>query len=137
LLYRVGLLTAWSTFALPGVILNGPIFLIASILSKKKAKGMKVSQVYLAFSYAISEALVASAVKIHGRDVIASWKVLISLGVAPVLYSLYALVATILVFKTKAPWKWRLLTPPLTMAALPAIGYAALKFGEGGMDVLK
>jgi glycerol-3-phosphate O-acyltransferase/dihydroxyacetone phosphate acyltransferase len=110
---------------------------MASILSKKKAKGMKVSQVYLAFSYAIAEALVASAVKIHGRDVIASWKVLISLGIAPVLYSLYALVATVLVFKTKAPWKWRLLTPPLTMAALPAIGYAALKFGEGGMDVLK
>ena len=137
LLYRVGLLTVWSTFALPGVILNGPIFLMASILSKKKAKGTQVSQVYLAFSYAIAEALAASVVKIHGRDVIASWKVLISLGVASVLYSFYALVATILVFKAKAPWKWRLLTPPLTIAALPAIGYAALKFGEAGMDVLK
>ncbi|KAI0006004.1 glycerol-3-phosphate O-acyltransferase [Russula compacta] len=121
LLYRVGLLSAWSIFALPGVILNGPIFLIASILSKKKAK----------------EALAASVVKIHGRDVIASWKVLISLGVASVLYGFYAVVATILVIKAKASWKWRLLTPPLTIAALPAIGYAALKFGEAGMDVLK
>jgi len=121
LIYRVGLLTIWSTFALPGVILNGPIFLSASILSKKKAK----------------EALEASVVKIHGRDVIASWKVLTSLGMASVLYSFYAVVATILVMKTKAPWKWRLLTPPLTIAALPAIGYAALKFGEAGVDVLK
>ncbi|KAH9997308.1 glycerol-3-phosphate O-acyltransferase [Russula vinacea] len=106
LLYRVGLLGVWSTFALPGVILNGPIFLIASILSKKKAK----------------EAVAASVVKIHGRDVIATWKVLISLGVAPVLYSIYAAIATILVIKAKGPWKWRLITPPLTIAALPAIG---------------
>jgi glycerol-3-phosphate O-acyltransferase/dihydroxyacetone phosphate acyltransferase len=137
LLYRVGLLGVWSTFALPGVILNGPIFLIASILSKKKAKGTRRYALYLAFSYAVSEAVAASSVKIHGRDVIASWKVLISLGIAPVLYSFYAAVATILVIKAKLSWKWRLITPPLTIAALPAIGYAALKFGEAGMDVLK
>jgi len=137
LFYRVGLLTIWSTFALPGVILNGPIFLLASILSKKKAKGSQVSAAYLAFTYVISEALAASVVKIHGRDVIATWKVLTSLGVASVLYSFYAIVATILVIKAKAPWKWRLLTPPLTIAALPAIGYAALKFGEAGVDVFK
>lgn len=121
LLYRVGLLSVWSTFALPGVILNGPIFLAASILSKKKAK----------------EALAASVVKIYGRDVVASWKVLVSLGVTPVLYSFYAIIATIIVTKANAPWTWRLLTPPLTITALPAIGYAALKFGEAGIDVLK
>src|ERR1700735_3561437 len=67
LLYRVGLLSAWSTFALPGVILNGPIFLMASILSNKKAKGTRLScDVFLAFPHAIAEALAASAVKIHG-----------------------------------------------------------------------
>jgi glycerol-3-phosphate O-acyltransferase/dihydroxyacetone phosphate acyltransferase len=90
-----------------------------------------------AFPYAVTEAVAASVVKIHGRDVIASWKVLISLGVAPMLYSFYAAVATILVIRAKCPWKWRLITPLLTIAALPAIGYAALKFGEAGMDVLK
>lgn len=84
-----------------------------------------------------AEAVAASVVKIHGHDVIATWKVLISLGLAPVLYSFYATIATILVIKAKYPWKWRLITPPLTIAALPAIGYAALKFGEAGMDVLK
>lgn len=122
---------------MPGVILNGPIFLFASILSKKKAKGTRYYTIFLIFPHNRSEALAASAVKIHGRDVIASWKVLISLGVASVLYSFYAVVATILVLKANAPWKWRLLTPPLTITALPAIGYAALKFGEAGMDVLK
>ncbi|SRR6266702_167902 len=138
LLYRVGLLSVWSTFALPGVILNGPIFLTASILSKKKAKGTRVSlRISLALLHAIPEALAASVVKIHGRDVVASWKVLISLGITPVLYSFYATVATIIAIKANAPWQWRLLTPPLTITALPAIGYAALKFGEAGSDVLK
>ncbi|KAI0273599.1 glycerol-3-phosphate O-acyltransferase [Gloeopeniophorella convolvens] len=121
LLYRVGLLSVWSVFALPGVILNGPIFLSASIMSQKKAK----------------EALAASVVKIHGRDVIASWKVLISLGVTPLLYIFYAAVATMIAIKADAPLKWRLWTPFLTMGALPAIGYAALRFGEAGVDVLK
>jgi glycerol-3-phosphate O-acyltransferase / dihydroxyacetone phosphate acyltransferase len=138
LLYRVGLLSVWSTFALPGVILNGPIFLFASILSKKKAKGTMHYAIHLViFFNDRSEALAASSVKIHGRDVIATWKVLISLGVASVLYSFYAVAATILAVKMNASWKWRLLTPPLTVTALPAIGYAALKFGEAGMDVLK
>lgn len=117
--------------------MNGPIFLIASILSKKKAKGVRRYVVYLKFPYTASEAVAESAVKIHGRDVIASWKVLISLGIAPVLYSFYAFVATMLVIKAKVSWKWRLITPPLTITALPAIGYAALKFGEAGMDVLR
>ncbi|KAH9981321.1 glycerol-3-phosphate O-acyltransferase [Lactifluus volemus] len=120
LLYRVGLLSVWSIFALPGVILNGPIFLFASIYRRREPK-----------------ALAASSVKVHGRDVIASWKVLISIGVAPMLYSVYAVVATILVVKAHAPRKWRLLTPPLIITALPVIGYATLKFGEAGMDVLK
>jgi len=103
------------------VILNGPILLVASILSKKKAR----------------EALAASVAKIRAHDVIASWKVLISLGTASVLYSSYAAAATMLVIRAKAPWKWRLLTPPLTIAALASIGYATLKFGDAGMDVLK
>lgn len=37
--YRVGLLMAWTTLALPGTILNAPIFIVASILSRRKAKG--------------------------------------------------------------------------------------------------
>lgn len=38
--YRLGLLIFWSILTLPGVILNGPIFILASVLSKKKAKGV-------------------------------------------------------------------------------------------------
>ena len=39
LIYRLGLLIVWIVFSLPGVILNGPIFITASVMSRKKAKG--------------------------------------------------------------------------------------------------
>jgi len=121
LLYRIGLLLAWSLLALPGTILNSPMFILASILSRKKAK----------------EALAASTVKIAGRDVLATWKILISLGVAPVLYFTYAVLATIVATKAGASTRAKILTPFLVIFALPFMNYAALKFGEAGMDVLK
>lgn len=40
LLYRFGLFSAWGILALPGVILNGPIFIAAGIISRQKAKGL-------------------------------------------------------------------------------------------------
>lgn len=85
----------------------------------------------------IPEALAASVVKIAGRDVLATWKVLISLGVTPVLYAFYAFLATLIAIKANAPMKWRIWTPFIVILVLPFIGYAALKFGEAGMDVLK
>ncbi|KAJ3725989.1 glycerol-3-phosphate O-acyltransferase [Lentinula raphanica] len=121
LLYRVGLLIVWTIFALPGTILNGPIFILASILSRKKAK----------------EALAASTVKLKGRDVLATWKVLISLGIAPVLYLLYAFLATLIAIRANASLKWKIMTPLIVFMLLPFMNIAALKFGEAGMDVLK
>lgn len=84
-----------------------------------------------------SEALAASVVKVAGRDVLATWKVLISLGVAPVLYLFYAFIATIVAIKAHAPLKWRIAAPFLVLVSLPFMSVAALKFGEAGMDVLK
>ncbi|KAJ7582744.1 glycerol-3-phosphate O-acyltransferase [Mycena floridula] len=121
LTYRLGLLIVWTMLALPGTILNGPIFILVSLISRKKQK----------------QALAGSVVKIAARDVVATWKVLISLGVAPVLYALYALLATLVAIRAKAPMKWRILTPLLVILSLPFMNYAALKFGEAGMDVLK
>ncbi|KAF8350734.1 hypothetical protein F5887DRAFT_876538 [Amanita rubescens] len=119
--YRLALLTVWTLLALPGTILNGPMFIMASIISRKKAK----------------EALAASRVKIAGRDVLATWKVLIALGVTPVLYTFYAFLATTIVMQTNVSLKWKIWTPFLVFIALPIMNYAALKFGEAGMDVLK
>lgn len=83
------------------------------------------------------EALAASEVKIAGRDVLATWKILVALGVTPILYALYATLATVVAVKAGASFKWRLWTPFIVLMILPMIGYAALKFGEAGMDVLK
>jgi glycerol-3-phosphate O-acyltransferase/dihydroxyacetone phosphate acyltransferase len=83
------------------------------------------------------DALAASVVKIAGRDVLATWKILIALGVTPVLYTVYAILATVIAIKAKVPLHWRIATPFLTIIALPFMNYAALKFGEAGMDVLK
>ena len=67
----------------------------------------------------------------------ATWKILVSLGVAPLLYTFYAFLATIVAFRADVPIEWKILTPIIVLISLPFIGYAALKFGEAGMDVLK
>ncbi|GAA5888014.1 hypothetical protein JCM6882_000249 [Rhodosporidiobolus microsporus] len=121
LCYRLGLLSAWGLLALPGVVLNAPIFIAAKIISRKKAK----------------EALAASSVKIAGRDVLATWKVLVALAGAPSLYTVYAINAVVLAHKLGLPFKYKVLAPIATFAGLPFIGIAALKFGEVGMDVYK
>ena len=136
-MYRIFLLLVWSTLALPGVILNGPIFILASIVSRKKAKGASFFVTPKIVLNPIAEALAASTVKVAGRDVLGSWKVLISIGAAPLLYGLYAFIATVVMIRAGAPLKYRLWTPFIVVSALPFIGYAALKFGEAGMDVLK
>ncbi|KAH9951353.1 glycerol-3-phosphate O-acyltransferase [Amylocystis lapponica] len=121
LAYRLGLLTVWTTLALPGAILNGPLFLTASIISRRKAKA----------------ATSASLVKLKGRDVVATWKILIFLGLAPLLYVFYALLATLTAIKMGASAQWQTWTPILVLTALPCVAYAALKFGEAGLDVFK
>ena len=83
------------------------------------------------------EALAASVVKIAGRDVLATWKILIAMGAVPVLYSVYAVIATLIAVRAHAPLKWTILTPFVVTSSLPFMSYAALKFGEAGMDVLK
>lgn len=46
LCYRLLLLSVWSCLALPGVILNAPIFLLASSVARGKAKGNHLIQKY-------------------------------------------------------------------------------------------
>ena len=84
-----------------------------------------------------TEALAASEVKIAGKDVLATWKILVALGVAPLLYGFWAFLATWLAVRVGAPLKWRVATPFIVCMALPFMSYAALKFGEAGMDVMK
>ena len=122
LLYRLCLVLFWSGCALPGAVLNAPITLLAKFVSKRKAK----------------EALAASQVKVYGRDVLATWKVLVSLGVTPVLYVTYTVLATWYV-RRHTHWKavHKRLMPLYTIVGLPIISYSTLKFAEVGLDVYK
>ncbi|PWN49373.1 hypothetical protein IE53DRAFT_380607 [Violaceomyces palustris] len=119
--YRVGLLAFWGGLSLPGAILNSPIIILAKVISHRKAK----------------EALAASQVKLQGRDVLATWKVLVSLGVAPILYSFYAAIATYLAHRYNLPPRHQLLMPLYALTILPTMSYSALKFAEVGIDIYK
>ena len=121
LLYRATILTGWSLLALPGLILNAPMFIAASYISHQKAK----------------EALAKSSVKIQGRDVLATWKILVSLGMAPPVYTIYAIITTYLAYKYNLERKYKIWMPLITFVVVNAAGYSALKFGEVGMDVYK
>ncbi|WVQ97401.1 hypothetical protein IAU59_004514 [Kwoniella sp. CBS 9459] len=121
LVYRTGLLLWWSMLALPGAILHAPIFILAKLISIQKAK----------------EALAASTVKIQGRDVLATWKVLVSLAVTPLLYIFYSILATYLAYSYDLAPAWRHWTPVAIFVLLPGWAMATLKFGEAGVDVFK
>lgn len=75
--------------------------------------------------------------KIQGRDVLATWKVLVSLAVVPLLYLFYILLVTFLMYRYDLAPAIRHWTPVFMIAILPSLGYSALKFGEAGMDVAK
>jgi glycerol-3-phosphate O-acyltransferase / dihydroxyacetone phosphate acyltransferase len=84
-----------------------------------------------------TEALAASTVKIAGRDVLATWKILFSLGATPVLYLIYAIIGTIIAHQYGADAKTLHWMPVYIILALPFFAMSALKFGEAGMDVFK
>lgn len=123
LLYRTAKLIVLSILALPGTILFSPVFVATRIISRKKAE----------------EALKDSTVKIQAKDVIATWKVLVALGFAPLLYTLYAFLATFIVYKYQLfPWLRPIYLVTLLMyIILPMLSYSALLIGETGMDVFK
>ncbi|EAU35745.1 conserved hypothetical protein [Aspergillus terreus NIH2624] len=111
---------------LPGLLLFAPVFIVTKVISKKKSK----------------EALAASTVKVQGRDVMATWKLLVALAFAPCLYIFYA---SAFFF-----WAWynriQGYVPervPLSVIGIiaptifPLITFAALRIGEVGMDIIK
>ncbi|KAL2266211.1 hypothetical protein VTJ83DRAFT_5563 [Remersonia thermophila] len=124
--YRVLKLTVLSAGVLPGLVLFAPIFIATRYISHQKAK----------------TALAASSVKIQGKDVIATWKMLVSLALAPVLYNFYTCILAYMVYQNRL-WGHVPGWVPLWAVFLagwvifPAITFAALRFGEVGMDIVK
>ena len=126
LIYRLAKLLVLSAGVLPGLILFAPVFIATKIISRQKAK----------------TALAGSTVKIQGRDVMATWKLLVSLAFAPVLYNLYT---SLLAYKVYQDRLWGNVPEWVPIWAVfvagwiffPSITFAALRFGEVGMDIIK
>ncbi|KAI9744774.1 MAG: hypothetical protein M1818_001699 [Claussenomyces sp. TS43310] len=124
--YRIGKLFALSIGVLPGLVLFAPVFIASKVISIRKTR----------------EALAASTVKLQGRDVMATWKLLVAMAFAPLLYNFYTILITYWTYRNRVQGyipQW----VPLWLVVLtgytifPIITFAALRFGEVGMDIAK
>ncbi|KAK6441435.1 Glycerol-3-phosphate/dihydroxyacetone phosphate acyltransferase [Oleoguttula sp. CCFEE 5521] len=125
-LFRAFKLAGLALASGPGVVLFSPVFVGGKLISIRKAR----------------EALAASTVKIQARDVIATWKILVSLALAPTLMIIYTAIGTYWTYRNRVGgrvpewiplWFVTIFQAPLYLFAC----YWALRFGEIGMDIFK
>lgn len=126
LLYRVSKLTVLASVTLPGLVLFAPVFILTRRMSHKKT----------------AEALAASSLKIKGHDVMATWKILIALVLAPTFYTFYSILLVVLhrhdlTFNLIPASTSTRTIIALSWVILPLITYISLLFGEQGMDIFK
>ncbi|KAF7730816.1 hypothetical protein EC973_001334 [Apophysomyces ossiformis] len=120
---RLLMLLFLSLFGLPALLFNCPIVILALIISEKKRK----------------EALAGSSVKIAARDVIATWKVLVTLIVAPALYGLYS---CILFGYLRLHYPEQSLLKSFSIAFVtwlvqPFLQYFGVRLLENGLDIYR
>lgn len=126
LLYRLGKLATLSIAVLPGTILFAPVFIAGKVISIKKSR----------------EALAASSVKVRAHDVVATWKLLVAMALAPTLYTLYTMLFVYWTHYNRVGGRvpeWMPLWSVVLVGYIifPAITFASLRFGEVGMDIAK
>lgn len=121
-------LLVFFILSMPGCILFTPIFIVCKIYAKRKAE----------------EGLKRSLVKLKGVDLLATWKLLVALVLAPVLYITYSIVLTwlylrgnSLVTKLWVPSTHSVLLYCYFYMLLVFTTYASLKTGEIGVDLFK
>lgn len=126
LVYRLSKLTLLTVGTLPGLLLFAPVFVATKSISRQKSK----------------EALAASTVKLQGRDVMATWKLLVALAFAPAVYAFYTTLFTYWTYRNRVQgyvpeWVplWAMVL--LGVVLFPTITFAALRIGEVGMDIVK
>jgi glycerol-3-phosphate O-acyltransferase/dihydroxyacetone phosphate acyltransferase len=140
LLFRCGQLLTLGLATLPSLALFWPIFITTKIISTRKQRA----------------ALANSVVKLKGRDVVSTWKILVAMGLAPALYCWYTFVMTLWLhhcrhdgyYASLAPWVIRADTyvpSSIPLQAFSAVffgilimlSFAGLRFGEIGVDIVK
>lgn len=119
---RVLKLIFFLVLALPGSILFSPVFIVSKRYSKQKAK----------------TALANSTVKIKANDVVATWKILVGMFLAPVIYSFYASLGVWYCKHYNYLSSFGLFSMWLGLYLLGVlVTYSALITGEQGLDLLK
>lgn len=94
---------------------------------------------YLPFFFRCTEALANSSVKIAARDVLATWKILVALVAAPLLFGFYSLLATIYLHTQND----QLSIGSLILIGLalwigqPILYFTVLRLTENGIDIYK
>ena len=126
LLWRVIKMGFLSIAFIPGTLLFFPIFVLGKWISIRKSK----------------EALAASTVKVRARDVIATWKILVTLALTPILDIVYTSILTWWTYYNRVGGRVPEWIPLLYIAIgglffFPALCFMALRFGEIGMDIFK
>lgn len=93
----------------------------------------------LTFLCKIVEALAGSSVKIAGKDVLATWKVIVAAFAAPALYGVYVLfyLAYLLKRKPNLSLKAKLTRAGLVWAIQPILHYLLMRLGDTGLDIYK
>lgn len=123
LIERFARLLMFFTLSLPGSILFTPIFIVCNVYSKKKQR----------------EGLKKSVVKIKGLDLLATWKLIVALLLAPILYVTYS----ITLIYTQWVWVPSIIKNSVICqffyfySILVLTTYSSLKTGEIGVDLLK
>jgi len=111
---------------IPSLVLFAPVLILSHKISGNKRR----------------RALKTSPFKLKGTDIIASWKILVAMAVAPCLCSLYVALMTYWAYQSR--WCSMLpsyipthMVPFLGFCLLPAITIVSLYTGEFAVDVLK
>lgn len=128
-IFRVFKLLVLLVGTLPGLMLFTPVFVLTKYISIRKAR----------------EALAGSSVKIQGRDVMATWKIMTALFFAPILYNTYICIFVWRVYSDRLWGYWDYVPRwiplwtafPIGWVLFPLITFAALRVGEVGMDIFK
>lgn len=84
------------------------------------------------------EAMAGSSMKIAGKDVLATWKVIVAAFAAPALYAVYALIYLIYISKRSTlSLQSKLYKASLAWAIQPILHYLLMKLGDTGLDIYK
>ncbi|TPX58099.1 hypothetical protein PhCBS80983_g03341 [Powellomyces hirtus] len=111
-----------SVCALPGVVLAAPIWYTARRVASAK----------------MVEAKAGSNVKIWGKDVVATWKVLTTLGLIPLVLAFYSLSAFLFSsFALDLDRRHSLMAAGLTLLFLPTLAWATIHMYDHGADIFK